>query len=285
MKSHGASHLWHFSWCDLDPPSLRANCEPCALAVRMSSDFVAGGNSWVWSAASSSWRTIVPCENTCETTWAILRKCSALSGLASWCPFNIFYQLYIYIASVQTQRYHALVSNCQHLQTKVHIVIVDLNMAQVVHLSQQVHRVLSCQRHAKERWTLMKWRHSHPPVNRTWSKVRTGCIKVGHLGVDEPLHTVVFVPWKWTKRNMCDFDWFWEAFCQKELVRIYDSHWLLILHLYYSIQFLLKFATAPQWWCHWWPITFTLCCLRSGNHSCFWVSHRLRQPWLTTLAG
>lgn len=33
-----------------------------------------------------------------------------------------------YIASVQAQRYHALVSNCQHLQTKVHIVIVDLNI-------------------------------------------------------------------------------------------------------------------------------------------------------------
>lgn len=156
--------------------------------------------------------------------------------------------------------------------------------SQVIHLSQQVHRVLSCQRHAKERWTLMKWRHSHPPVNRTWSQVRTGCIKLGHLGVDEPLHTVVFVPWKWTKRNMCDFDWFWEAFCQKNL-----SEYMIPTGFWSSISIILFNSSwnllRPQWWSHWWPITFTLCCLRSGNHSCFWGSHRLQQPWLTTLAG
>lgn len=123
---------------------------------------------------------------------------------------------------------------------------------------------------------------------RLWTgrgrRLRTACIKVGHLGVNEPLHTVVFVPWKRTKRNMCDFDWFWEAFSQKNL-----SEYMIPTGFWSSISIILFNSSwnllQPQWWTHWWPITFTLCCLRSGNHSCFWGSHRLRQPWLTTLAG
>lgn len=83
---------------------------------------------------------------------------------------------------------------------------------------------------------------------RLWTgrgrRLRTGCVKG-------------WAPWSWWAIAHCrvrslEMDqakhvWFWlslGSILSKELVGIYDSHWLLILHLYYSIQFLLKFATA-----------------------------------------
>ena len=90
MRPRGASHLWHFSWCDLDPPSLRANCEPCALAGD-NQRFCCRRHVISVISILSILAYHYTMWNTCKTTWEILGKCAALNGLASWCTL-VFYQ-------------------------------------------------------------------------------------------------------------------------------------------------------------------------------------------------